>query len=136
MKNRKLAVRAAIVLLTLMIGVTGCKRKRNNSSGPQGADQSAAEASGTPAATSIPPVASGVGAAAGNPAPHPGEALDPAGLKVAMDQFQLKMQRPPNDWQEMIDAKMLSKVPTGKNGKPLSFSEYMEFTIHRSKPRP
>ncbi len=136
MKNRKLAVRAAVVLLTFMIGVTGCKRKRNNASSPQGADQSAAEASGTPTATSIPPFASGVNGVASTPAPHPGEALDPAGLKIAMDQFQLKMQRPPNDWQEMIDAKVLSKVPTGKNGKPLSFSEYMEFTIHRSKLRP
>ncbi len=51
-----------------------------------------------------------------------------------MDQFKRKMQRPPNDWQEMIDAQVISTVPKHKNGQPLNFSEYIEFTEFRSRP--
>lgn len=48
-----------------------------------------------------------------------------------MDQFERKAQRPPNDWQEMMDAKVLTAVPKRKDGQPLDFSEYIEFYIHR-----
>lgn len=65
------------------------------------------------------------------PATHPGEALNPAPIKVAIDQFQRLKQRPPNDWQELIDAKLLPAIPKRKDGQPLDFSEYTEFYIQR-----
>lgn len=132
MKNKKSAVGAVVFFLVLLIGVTGCRRKRNNPASPPGAEQPAAEATGTPAATPAPPAAPGASERASAPASHPGEALDPAGLKVAMDQFQRKMQRPPNDWQEMIDARVITAVPKRKDGQPLDFSEYIEFSVHRA----
>ncbi len=128
MKNQKLAVGGTAFLLALLIGFTGCKRKRNISSGPSGSEQPAAEASSaavtTPAPTAVPK-----GSAI--PATHPGEAQNPMAIKLAMDQFQRKMQRPPNDWQEMIDAKVIPAIPKRKDGQPLNFSEYTEFYIHR-----
>lgn len=131
MKNQTLAANAATLLLVLLIGVTGCKRKPTGAAGPTSSESPAEEAPGTPAATAGPSAAGASGGAAVR-APHPGEALDPASLQVAMDQFQRKMQRPPNDWQEMIDAKVLPALPKRKDGQPLVFEEYMEFSIHRA----
>ena len=48
-----------------------------------------------------------------------------------MDQFQRKMQRPPNYWEELIEAKIIPAVPKRKDGQPLNFSEYTEFYIQR-----
>lgn len=132
MKNQKLAVAAALLFLALLIGVSGCRRNRNNRPGATSSEQPAVEVSAATAAAPTSPTASVSSQGAAASAPHPGEALDPVGIKVAMDQFQRKMQRPPNDWQEMIDAKVIPAIPKRKDGQPLNFSEYIEFSIHRA----
>lgn len=128
MKNQRLAVYAALWLLVLLIGTTGCRRKRSDSQGSSGSEKPAVEATGAPVVTHAPTAASG---GAGVPAPHPGEAFDPAGIKIAFDLFQRMKQRPPNDWQEMIEAKVIPAIPKRKDGQPLDFSEYTEFYVHR-----
>ena len=102
----------------LAFGLAGCRRSAKGS----------ASSTGTEAATGVTPTAPGV------PPPHPGEAADPEAVKAAFDQFKRKMQRPPNYWEELIDAKIITAVPKRKDGKPLNFSEYIEFTEVRSRP--
>lgn len=129
MKLQKLPVFGAVaVLLAVSVCITGCKRKRSGSPAPSGSEPPVGETSGTPATA---PVTSAATGGQGSPATHPGEAMDPPGLKLARDLFERKMQRPPNDWQEMIDAKVIPAVPKRKDGQPLNFSEYTEFYIHR-----
>lgn len=104
--------------LVFAVMVSGCRRSAKGSAASTSPEASAAVAPATP----------------GAPAPHPGEAADPAAVKAAFDQFKVKMQRPPNYWEELIDAKLLSAVPKRKDGQPLNFNEYIEFTEFRSRP--
>lgn len=127
MKTQKLTGLAAVVLVTVLIGTAGCRRKRVSPS--PGVERPAVEASDAP--TAVPNLSTGTQGSSAIPASHPGEAQNPAAIKLARDQFERKMQRPPNDWHEMIDAKLIPAIPKRKDGQPLDFSEYTEFYIHR-----
>jgi hypothetical protein len=104
------------MLIALLLGTAACRRKRGQPQAGANSEPAASDAS----SGSAPPAAS-----------HPGEAMEPSGLKLAFDQFQRKMQREPNDWQELIDAKLIPGVPKRKDGQPLVFAEFIEFTVHR-----
>lgn len=125
MKTQRLTGLATVVLVTVLIGTAGCRRKRVSPS--PGVERS----SDAPTDVPIPSTATGTHGSSAIPASHPGEAQNPAAIKLARDQFERKMQRPPNDWHEMIDAKLIPAIPKRKDGQPLDFSEYTEFYIHR-----
>jgi hypothetical protein len=59
---------------------------------------------------------------------HPGEPQDSVAVKQAMDEFKRRKQRPPNYWEELIDAKIIPAVPKRKDGQPLNFSEYIQYS--------
>lgn len=135
MNNRSVGLVAAVVLL-LLIGGTACRRKRDSSSRPAVVERTTAEGAEVPAATPAPEASSPATAtSSADTAAHPGETQNPAAIKLAMDQFERRFQRPPNDWQEMIDAKVLAGAPKRKDGQPLEFSEFVEFYFHRNAGR-
>lgn len=129
-KNRLIGI-AVVVLVATMLGDTGCRRKRIDSSASTGVEQSTPEGSGASAAVPDPAATSAVPGSSDIPASHPGETQNPVAIKLAMDQFERKFQRPPNDWQEMMDAKVLAGIPKRKDGQPLEFTEFIEFYFHR-----
>lgn len=132
MRNQNLAAVVAVVLMATLIGSSGCRRKRVEPGVAPSVEQPAAEGAGASAAAPDPVAATSVGqASSGVPASHPGEAQNPTAIKLAMDQFERKFQRPPNDWQEMMDAKVLAGIPKRKDGEALEFSEFIEFYFHR-----
>lgn len=131
MRKQTLAVVAVAVLLAMLAGSSGCRRKRTEPADLPSVEQPAAEGSGASAAAPDPVAASAGPAGSGVPASHPGETQNPAAIKLAMDQFERKFQRPPNDWQEMVDAKVLAGIPKRKDGEALEFTEFIEFYFHR-----
>lgn len=117
-------------ILILMIAVAGCRRKPGLPEASPAPQEEAAPAAPAPAPrgpASAPPAASAprqIPTRAG----HPGEPFNPAELRGLPEKYFDQVGSFPSSWQQMIDRKYLRTVPLGKNGKPLDFLQYTEWS--------
>ena len=119
-------------ILILLVAVAGCRRKPTPPT-----ELPPPPAGTTPAATPTAPSPDNRPAAATAPNPrpsrvgHPGEPANPEALRGLPEKYFAQVGSFPNSWQQMIERKYLSAVPMGKNGKPLDFRLYAEWTTLR-----
>ena len=116
--------------LILMIAVVGCRRKSKLPEASPPPQEVAAPDEPTPTPrgqASVSPTVSGPQRVLSR-AGHPGEPLNPAELRGLPEKYFDQVGSFPSSWQEMIDRKYLRAVPLGKNGKPLDFLQYTEWS--------
>ena len=117
-------------ILILLVVVAGCRRKPTPPTEPPPPPANTAPAAATAAPANRPAAAT-----APNPRPsragHPGEPANPESLHGLPEKYFNQVGSFPNSWQQMIERKYISAVPMGKNGKPLDFRQYAEWTTLR-----
>lgn len=61
-------------------------------------------------------------------ADHPGAPLNPGEVKAAIEKYFNQFGSAPRSWQDMIGKRLIPGVPPAKNGKPLDFAEYEDYS--------
>ena len=116
----------------MLVGVAGCRRKPTppTEPPPPATTAPAAATAAQPGPANRPATAT-----TPNPRPsragHPGEPANPEALRGLPEKYFTQVGSFPSSWQQMIERKYISAVPMGKNGKPLDFRQYAEWTTLR-----
>jgi hypothetical protein len=126
------------VVLVAATALLGCGKREGLAPAPQQksgvsieevARSSGDNAGATPASAASPQPPADAAASADLPkGSHPGKPVNPKEVKAAIDKYFERFGNFPNNWQELIKAKMLTTVPVGESsGKPVDFRQCMQY---------